>query len=95
MIDLDNPELQNALQIIQFTRRSLFLTGKAGTGKSTFLRYIAANTKKKHIILAPTGNCGHQRRRKHAPQLFQASFPPAATQRQHVFRPQHPQHPEV
>ena len=55
MIDLDNPELQNALQIIQFTRRSLFLTGKAGTGKSTFLRYIAANTKKKHIILAPTG----------------------------------------
>lgn len=55
MIDLDNAELQNALQIIQFTRRSLFLTGKAGTGKSTFLRYIAANTKKKHIVLVPTG----------------------------------------
>ena len=54
-IDLDNPELQNALQIIQYTRHSLFLTGKAGTGKSTFLRYIAAHTKKKHIILAPTG----------------------------------------
>lgn len=54
-IDLNNPELQNALQIIQYTRRSLFLTGKAGTGKSTFLRYIAAHTKKKHIILAPTG----------------------------------------
>jgi ATP-dependent exoDNAse (exonuclease V) alpha subunit len=47
--------LQNALQIIQFTRRSLFLTGKAGTGKSTFLRHIAATTKKKNIILAPTG----------------------------------------
>lgn len=54
-IDIENPELQNALQIIQFTRRSLFLTGKAGTGKSTFLRYIAAHTKKKHVILAPTG----------------------------------------
>lgn len=54
-IDLDNQELQQALQIIQFTRRSLFLTGKAGTGKSTFLRYIASHTKKKHIILAPTG----------------------------------------
>lgn len=54
-IDLENPELQNALQIIQYTRRSLFLTGKAGTGKSTFLRYIAAHTKKKQIILAPTG----------------------------------------
>ncbi len=54
-IDLENAELQNALQIIQFTRRSLFLTGKAGTGKSTFLRYIAAHTKKKHVVLAPTG----------------------------------------
>ena len=54
-IDLENTELQQALQIIQFTRRSLFLTGKAGTGKSTFLRYIAAHTKKKHVILAPTG----------------------------------------
>ncbi len=54
-IDLSNPELQKAMQIIQFTHRSLFLTGKAGTGKSTFLRYIAATTKKKHIILAPTG----------------------------------------
>ena len=54
-IDLDNAELQHALQILQFTRRSLFLTGKAGTGKSTFLRHIAATTHKKHIILAPTG----------------------------------------
>ena len=54
-LDLDNPELQKALQIIRFTRRSLFLTGKAGTGKSTFLRYIAETTKKKHVILAPTG----------------------------------------
>lgn len=54
-IDLDNPELQKALQIIKYTHRSLFLTGKAGTGKSTFLRYIASTTKKKHIILAPTG----------------------------------------
>lgn len=54
-IDLENKELQQALQIIQYTKRSLFLTGKAGTGKSTFLRYICANTKKKHIVLAPTG----------------------------------------
>ena len=54
-IDLENEEMQEALQIIQFTRRSLFLTGKAGTGKSTFMRHIAATIKKKHIILAPTG----------------------------------------
>lgn len=54
-IDTHNPELQNALHIIQFTRNSLFLTGKAGTGKSTFLRHIAQNTKKKCVVLAPTG----------------------------------------
>jgi len=54
-IDLDNKEWQQALQVIQFTRRSLFLTGKAGTGKSTFLKYICQHTKKKHIVLAPTG----------------------------------------
>lgn len=54
-LDLDNPELQKALQIIQFSNRSLFLTGKAGTGKSTFLRYIAETTKKKCVVLAPTG----------------------------------------
>lgn len=54
-LDTDNKEWQDALQIINYTRRSLFLTGKAGTGKSTFLRYVSANTKKKHVILAPTG----------------------------------------
>ncbi len=54
-IDTNNPEFQNALQIVEYTRHSLFLTGKAGTGKSTFLRYICANTKKKHVVLAPTG----------------------------------------
>ena len=54
-LDLDNQEWKQALQIIEYTRRSLFLTGKAGTGKSTFLRYVAQHTKKKYVILAPTG----------------------------------------
>jgi len=54
-LDTDNQEWQQALQIIQYTRRSLFLTGKAGTGKSTFLRYVSETVKKKHVILAPTG----------------------------------------
>ena len=54
-LDLNNKEWQDALQIVNYTRRSLFLTGKAGTGKSTFLRYVSKNTKKKHVILAPTG----------------------------------------
>jgi len=54
-LDTDNREWQQALQIIQYTRRSLFLTGRAGTGKSTFLRFVAQTTKKKFVILAPTG----------------------------------------
>ncbi|MBQ9231883.1 MAG: AAA family ATPase [Prevotella sp.] len=54
-LDTENQEWQQALQIIQYTRRSLFLTGRAGTGKSTFLRHIAETTKKKYVILAPTG----------------------------------------
>lgn len=55
MIDLTGQEFQNALHLITHTHQSLFLTGKAGTGKSTFLRYICQNTKKKHVVLAPTG----------------------------------------
>lgn len=54
-IDTDNKEFQDALNLIQYTRQSVFLTGKAGTGKSTFLRYICETTKKKHVVLAPTG----------------------------------------
>ena len=52
---MNNPEIQDAIRIIQNTHQTLFLTGKAGTGKSTFLRYIAQTTKKKYIVLAPTG----------------------------------------
>ena len=55
IVDTQNKEFQDALNLIQYTRQSLFLTGKAGTGKSTFLRYICQNTKKKHVVLAPTG----------------------------------------
>lgn len=53
--DSQNKEFQDALQLIQYTRQSVFLTGKAGTGKSTFLRHICNITKKKHVVLAPTG----------------------------------------
>ena len=54
-IDTQNPQFRNALNLVQFTSNSLFLTGKAGTGKSTFLKYICQHTKKKYVVLAPTG----------------------------------------
>ena len=54
-VDTSTPEFQAALNMIRFTHHSVFLTGKAGTGKSTFLRYVKENTKKKCVVLAPTG----------------------------------------
>lgn len=54
-IDTSTPEFQDALRLVQYTHNSLFLTGKAGTGKSTFLKYVCATTKKRFVVLAPTG----------------------------------------
>lgn len=54
-IDTGSTEFQNALKLISYTSQSVFLTGKAGTGKSTFLKYLTATTKKKYVVLAPTG----------------------------------------
>ena len=41
--------------LVEQTHRSIFLTGKAGTGKTTFLNEFVKKTKKKHIVVAPTG----------------------------------------
>ncbi len=54
-LDLDNKEFQKAFELLSKTNANVFLTGKAGTGKSTFLSYICRNLKKKYVILAPTG----------------------------------------
>lgn len=53
--DLDNKEFMVAQNLIERTDQSVFLTGKAGTGKSTFLTHITRTTKKKYVVLAPTG----------------------------------------
>lgn len=50
-----NPQIELAEKYINSTRVSLFLTGKAGTGKTTFLRHIVETTKKRAIVVAPTG----------------------------------------
>ncbi len=53
-IDL-NPEFRRALEIMEEGRRSVFITGRAGTGKSTLLRYFWENSAKRLVVLAPTG----------------------------------------
>ena len=50
-----NPELELALQFIDKTDRNLFITGKAGTGKTTFLHQIKNESLKRMVIVAPTG----------------------------------------
>ncbi len=54
-VDTSSKEFQDALSLMTYTNQSVFLTGKAGTGKSTFLKYLTATTRKKYVILAPTG----------------------------------------
>ena len=51
----NNPEIALAWQFIENTGTHLFLTGKAGTGKTTFLRKLRAESPKRMIVLAPTG----------------------------------------
>ena len=51
----DNPQLQLAYDFVQYTNRNVFLTGRAGTGKTTFLKRIKQLTPKRMVVLAPTG----------------------------------------
>lgn len=51
----DNPESQQALHLMEDTQENVFLTGEAGTGKSTLLQYFRQSTKKNVVVLAPTG----------------------------------------
>lgn len=51
----DNPELQLARDFVRYTRHNIFLTGKAGTGKTTFLHNLKHDTPKRMIVTAPTG----------------------------------------
>ena len=50
-----NSQTELALDIICHTGTNLFLTGKAGTGKTTFLKYLKTNCTKRMIVVAPTG----------------------------------------
>lgn len=50
-----NIELEQAWDFVEHTGKSIFLTGKAGTGKTTFLRYIKEHSHKRMVVVAPTG----------------------------------------
>lgn len=50
-----NKDFQTAIEILDNTNKSVFITGKAGTGKTTLLEYFRENTSKQVVVLAPTG----------------------------------------
>src|SRR3989338_3171932 len=50
-----NDQFKHALNLMNNSNKNIFITGKAGTGKSTLLNYFRNNTKKKITVLAPTG----------------------------------------
>ena len=52
---MENHELGLARDFVQYTDRNIFLTGKAGTGKTTFLHNLKGNTAKRMVVTAPTG----------------------------------------
>lgn len=52
---VQNTQLQLASEFVQFTDKNIFLTGKAGTGKTTFLHQLKEVSPKRMVIVAPTG----------------------------------------
>ncbi len=50
-----NPQFKAALDLLEETDSNVFVTGKAGTGKTTLLDYFRSNTNKRNVVLAPTG----------------------------------------
>ncbi len=52
---IQNNELRTAWDFVENTGRSIFLTGKAGTGKTTFLKTVVGQSRKRPIVVAPTG----------------------------------------
>ena len=54
-LDQDNVEFNYAADFVNHTRQIIYLTGKAGTGKTTFLKYLKSTTLKNMVVVAPTG----------------------------------------
>ena len=71
-----NPELDLAWDFVEKTDRNLFLTGKAGTGKTTFLHNLKSNSSKRLVVVAPTGVAAINARGVTIHSFFQMPFGP-------------------
>ena len=71
-----NPQLETATEFVGNTNRNVFLTGKAGTGKTTFLTELRKHSHKRMIVVAPTGVAAIHAGGVTIHSFFQISFGP-------------------
>ena len=71
-----NEELRTAWDFVEHTGHSIFLTGKAGTGKTTFLKTVVQKSRKRSIVVAPTGVAAVNAGGMTIHSFFQLSFTP-------------------
>ncbi len=71
-----NPELKLAYDFVRLTGKNIFLTGKAGTGKTTFLHFLRKNLNKRLVVVAPTGVAAINASGVTIHSFFQLSFGP-------------------
>ncbi len=88
--DIHNPEFQLAVKFVNQTARPVFLTGKAGTGKTTFLRHIRENSFKKMAVVAPTGVAAINAGGTTLHSFFQLPFGPYIPIQQYGWNPESP-----
>ena len=72
----NNPQLKLAYDFVQFTGKNIFLTGKAGTGKTTFLHNLKKHSPKRMVVVAPTGVAAINAAGVTIHSFFQLSFGP-------------------
>ena len=71
-----NPQLELANDLLKYTGTHVFLTGKAGTGKTTFLHHLRENSPKRMVVVAPTGVAAINAKGVTIHSFFQLSFAP-------------------
>ncbi|MBL7072172.1 MAG: AAA family ATPase [Candidatus Omnitrophica bacterium] len=79
-----NDEFRAAFELLENSREHIFITGKAGTGKSTLLEYFRMNTRKNIVVLAPTGVAAIKVHGQTIHSFFR--FPPRFILRDHIKR---------
>ncbi|PSL34724.1 helix-turn-helix domain-containing protein [Chitinophaga ginsengisoli] len=83
--DSNNRMFHLAADYINHTNRHIFLTGKAGTGKTTFLKYIRQHTSKNTVVVAPTGVAAINAGGVTMHSFFQLPFGPYVPSGAHLF----------